>query len=216
MAGFFRRDAAPSASAAPAAPGPAAGAWLVVGLGNPGPQYAGNRHNVGAMVVELLAERIGARFSRHRTTTMLAEGRLRPGGPKLIVARPLSYMNTSGGPVSSAAAYFGVPPERVIVVHDDLDLPFETIKLKADGGHGGQNGVRDIIKALGTPEFVRVRVGIGRPLGRQDAADYVLRDFGGTEKSRLPFVLDDAADAVELIIEQGLLAAQQKVHAPRA
>lgn len=216
MAGFFRRDAAPSASAAPAAAGPAAGAWLVVGLGNPGPQYAGNRHNVGAMVAELLAERIGARFSRHRTTTMLAEGRLRPGGPKLIVARPLSYMNTSGGPVSSAAAYFGVPPERVIIVHDDLDLPFETIKLKADGGHGGQNGVRDIIKALGTPEFVRVRVGIGRPPGRQDAADYVLRDFGGSEKTRLPFVLDDAADAVELIIEQGLLAAQQKVHAPRA
>lgn len=216
MAGFFRRDAAPSASAAAAGPAAGAGAWLVVGLGNPGPQYAGNRHNVGAMVAELLAERIGARFSRHRTTTMLAEGRLRPGGPKLIVARPLSYMNTSGGPVSSAVAYFGVPPERVIIVHDDLDLPFETIKLKADGGHGGQNGVRDIIKALGTPEFVRVRVGIGRPPGRQDAADYVLRDFGGTEKARLPFVLDDAADAVELVIEQGLLAAQQTVHAPRA
>ncbi len=211
MAGFFRRDAAPSAST-----GARGGsAWLVVGLGNPGPQYAGNRHNVGAMVAELLAERLGARFSRHRTMTMLAEGRLRPGGPKLIVARPLSYMNTSGGPVSSAAGYFGIPPERVIVIHDDLDLPFETIKLKADGGHGGQNGVRDIITALGTPEFVRVRVGIGRPPGRQDAADYVLRDFGGTEKTRLPFVLDDAAEAVELVIEQGLLAAQQKVHAPR-
>lgn len=214
MAGFFRCAAAPSASQAAASGG--GEAWLVVGLGNPGPQYAGNRHNVGAMVAELLAERIGARFSRHRTTTMLAEGRLRPGGPKLIVARPLSYMNTSGGPVSSAAAYFGVPPERVIVIHDDLDLPFETIKLKADGGHGGQNGVRDVIKALGTPEFVRVRVGIGRPPGRQDAADYVLRDFGGTEKTRLPFVLDDAANAVELVIEQGLLAAQQKMHAPRA
>lgn len=211
MAGFFRRDAAPSASAEGGL-----GTWLVVGLGNPGPQYAGNRHNVGAMVADLIAERIGARFSRHRSTTMLAEGRLRPGGPKLIVARPLSYMNTSGGPVSSAAGYFGIPPERVIVIHDDLDLPFETIKLKADGGHGGQNGVRDIIKALGTPEFVRVRVGIGRPPGRQDAADYVLRDFGGTEKSRLPFVLDDAAEAVELVIEQGLLAAQQKMHAPRA
>ncbi|OYX49216.1 MAG: aminoacyl-tRNA hydrolase [Micrococcales bacterium 32-70-13] len=168
------------------------------------------------MVLEHLAGRVGARFSRHRTTTMLAEGRLRPGGPKLVLARPLSYMNTSGGPVSSAAAYFGIPPERVIVIHDDLDLPFETIKLKADGGHGGQNGVRDVIKALGTPDFVRVRVGIGRPPGRQDAADYVLRDFGATEKTRLPFVLDDAADAVELIVEQGLLAAQQKVHAPRA
>jgi len=210
VVGLFRRSAAPSSSAA------APDTWLVAGLGNPGPEYAGNRHNVGAMVLELLAGRIGARFSRHRTTTMLAEGRLRPGGPKLVLARPLSYMNTSGGPVSSAAAYFGIPPERVIVLHDDLDLPFETIKLKADGGHGGQNGVRDIIKALGTPDFVRVRVGIGRPPGRQDAADYVLRDFGAAEKARLPFVLDDAADAVELIVEQGLLAAQQKVHAPRA
>lgn len=207
MVGLFRRDAAPSSSA---------DTWLVAGLGNPGPQYAGNRHNVGAMVVDLLAERLGARFSRHRTTTMLAEARLRPGGPKLVLVRPLSYMNTSGGPVSSAAAYFGIPPERVIVAHDDLDLQFETIKLKADGGHGGQNGVRDIIKALDTPDFVRVRVGIGRPPGRHDAADYVLRDFGTAEKTRLPFVLDDAIEAIELIVEQGLLAAQQKVHAPRA
>jgi len=190
--------------------------WLVAGLGNPGPGYAGNRHNVGAMVLDELADRIGARFSRHRTTTMLAEGRVRPGGPKLVLARPLSYMNTSGGPVSSAAAYFGIPPERTIVIHDDIDLPFETIKLKADGGHGGQNGVRDVIKALGTPEFVRVRVGVGRPPGRQEAADYVLRDFPAAERARLPFVLSDAADAVELIVDEGLLAAQQRVHAPRA
>ena len=210
MVGLFRRDAAPSSSAA------AADTWLVAGLGNPGPEYAGNRHNVGAMVLDELARRIGARFGRHRTTTMLGEGRLRPGGPKLVLARPLSYMNTSGGPVSSAAAYFGIPPERVIVIHDDLDLPFETIKLKADGGHGGPNGGRAGVQAPGPPGLVRVRVGIGRPPGRQDAADYVLRDFGAAEKTRLPFVLDDAADAVELIVEQGLLAAQQKVHAPRA
>jgi len=190
--------------------------WLVAGLGNPGPGYAGNRHNVGAMVLDELAGRLGARFGRHRTTTMLAEGRVRPGGPKLILARPLSYMNTSGGPVSSAAAYFGVPPERTIVIHDDIDLPFETIKLKADGGHGGQNGVRDIIKALGTPAFVRVRVGVGRPPGRQEAADYVLRDFPAAERARLPLVLSEAADAVELIVDEGLLAAQQRVHAPRA
>jgi PTH1 family peptidyl-tRNA hydrolase len=190
--------------------------WLVAGLGNPGPGYAGNRHNVGAMVLDELAGRLGARFGRHRTTTMLAEGRLRPGGPKLILARPLSYMNTSGGPVSSAAAYFGVPPERTIVIHDDIDLPFETIKLKADGGHGGQNGVRDIIKALGTPAFVRVRVGVGRPPGRQEAADYVRRDFPAAERARLPLVLSEAADAVELIVDDGLLAAQQRVHAPRA
>jgi len=206
VVGLFRREAAPSST----------DAWLVAGLGNPGPEYAGNRHNVGAMVVEVLAARLGTKFSRHRTTTMLAEARLRPGGPKLVLVRPLSYMNISGGPVSRAAAYFGIAPERVIVIHDDLDLPFETIKLKADGGHGGQNGVRDIIKALGTPEFTRVRVGIGRPPGRQDAADYVLRDFGAADKTRLPFVLDDAADAVEHVIDEGLLTAQQKFHAPRA
>ena len=206
MAGLFRRSA-PAASS---------DTWLVAGLGNPGPGYASNRHNVGAMVLDELANRLGARFGRHRTSTMLAEARLRPGGPKLVLVRPLSYMNTSGGPVSSAAAYFSIPAERVIVIHDDLDLPFETIKLKADGGHGGQNGVRDIIKALGTPEFARVRVGIGRPPGRQDAAAYVLGDFPSAERARLPFVLGDAADAVELIVEQGLLAAQQKVHAPRA
>lgn len=206
MVGLFRRDAAPSSS----------DAWLVAGLGNPGPQYAGNRHNVGQLALDELADRLGARFARHRTTTMLAEARLRPGGPKLVLVRPLSYMNTSGGPVSSAVKYFGIATERVIVIHDDLDLPFETIKLKADGGHGGQNGVRDIIKALGTDAFVRVRIGIGRPPGRQDAADYVLRDFPSAEKARLPFVLGDAADAVELIIDEGLLAAQQRFHAPRA
>jgi len=190
--------------------------WLVAGLGNPGPGYAGNRHNVGAMALAELADRHGAKFSRHRTTTMLAEAHVRPGGPKLVLVRPLSYMNTSGGPVSSAAAYFGIPPERTILLHDDIDLPFETIKLKADGGHGGQNGVRDVIKALSTPQFVRVRIGVGRPQGRQEAADYVLRDFPAAERARLPFVLSDAADAVELIVEEGLLAAQQRVHAPRA
>ncbi|KRF32840.1 aminoacyl-tRNA hydrolase [Yonghaparkia sp. Soil809] len=190
--------------------------WLVAGLGNPGPGYAGNRHNVGQMALDELAQRLGGRFSRHRSTTMLAEVQLRPGGPKLVLVKPLSYMNTSGGPVSSAAKYFGIPPERVVVLHDDLDLPFESIKLKADGGHGGQNGVRDIIKALGTQEFPRVRIGIGRPPGRQDAADYVLKDFPAAERARLPFLLGDAADAVELLVEQGLLAAQQRFHGPRA
>jgi PTH1 family peptidyl-tRNA hydrolase len=189
--------------------------WLVAGLGNPGPGYAGNRHNVGQMALDELADQIGARFSRHRTTTMLAEGRLRPGGPKLVLIKPMSYMNTSGGPVSSAAKYFGIPPERTIVLHDDLDLPFETIRLKADGGHGGQNGVRDIIKALGTPQFLRVRIGIGRPPGRQDPADYVLKDFAGAERARLSIVLGDAADAVQDVIDDGLTSAQQRWHAPR-
>lgn len=190
--------------------------WLVAGLGNPGPGYAGNRHNVGQMALDELADQVGARFSRHRTTTMLAEGRLRPGGPKLVLIKPMSYMNTSGGPVSSAAQYFGIPPERTIIMHDDLDLPFETIRLKADGGHGGQNGVRDIIKALGTPQFLRVRIGIGRPPGRQDPADYVLKDFAAAERSRLSIVVGDAADAVQDVIDDGLTAAQQRWHAPRA
>ncbi|MGY6496901.1 MAG: aminoacyl-tRNA hydrolase [Microcella sp.] len=190
--------------------------WLVAGLGNPGPGYAGNRHNVGQMVLDTVAGRVGARLSRHRSTTMLAEARLRPGGPKLVLAKPLSYMNTSGGPVSAAAKYFGIEPDRVIVVHDDLDLPFETLRLKSGGGHGGQNGVRDIIKALGTPDFVRVRVGIGRPPGQQSAADYVLRDFPASERAQLPFVLDEAADAIERIIDDGLVAAQQRHHAPKA
>ncbi len=190
--------------------------WLVAGLGNPGPGYAGNRHNVGQMALDELADQLGARFSRHRTTTMLAEGRLRPGGPKLVLIKPMSYMNTSGGPVSSAAKYFGIPPERTIVLHDDLDLPFETIRLKGDGGHGGQNGVRDIIKALGTPQFLRVRIGIGRPPGRQDPADYVLKDFAGGERARLSIVLGDAADAVQDVVDDGLTAAQQRWHAPRA
>lgn len=181
-----------------------------------GPGYAGNRHNVGQMALDELADQVGARFSRHRTTTMLAEGRLRPGGPKLVLIKPMSYMNTSGGPVSSAAQYFGIPPERTIVMHDDLDLPFETIRLKADGGHGGQNGVRDVIKALGTPQFLRVRIGIGRPPGRQDPADYVLKDFAAAERSRLSIVLGDAADAVQDVIDDGLTAAQQRWHAPRA
>ena len=189
--------------------------WLVAGLGNPGPGYAGNRHNVGQMALDEIAQRLGGTFSRHKSTSMLAEVRLRPRGPKLVLVKPLSYMNTSGGPVSSAAKYFGIPPERIVVLHDDLDLPFESIKLKADGGHGGQNGVRDIIKALGTQEFPRVRIGIGRPPGRQDAADYVLKDFPAAERARLPFLLGDAADAVELLVEQGLLATQQKFHGPR-
>lgn len=190
--------------------------WLVAGLGNPGPGYAGNRHNVGQMALDELADQLGAKFTRHRTTTMLAERRLRPGGPKLVLVKPMTYMNTSGGPVSSAANYFGIPPERTIVVHDDLDLPFETIRLKADGGHGGQNGVRDIIKALGTPQFLRVRIGIGRPPGRQEPADYVLKDFPAAERSRLSVVLGDAADAVHDVIDDGLQTAQQRWHAPRA
>ncbi|ROR30954.1 PTH1 family peptidyl-tRNA hydrolase [Curtobacterium sp. JUb34] len=187
---------------------------VVVGLGNPGPDYAGNRHNVGRMVLDELASRMGATFKKHKTPNQVAEGRLVPGGPRFVLAKPGSFMNTSGGPVSSVLGFYSATPADLVVVHDELDLPFDTVRLKGSGGHGGHNGLRDIIKATGTNEFSRVRVGIGRPPGRQDPADYVLRDFSAAEKKSLPILLADAADAVEAIAELGLVAAQQRVHAP--
>jgi PTH1 family peptidyl-tRNA hydrolase len=190
--------------------------WLVVGLGNPGPGYASHRHNVGQMVVDELASRIGATFKKHKTPAQVAEGFLRPGGPKLVLAKSNSYMNTSGGPVAALLKFYSLPLERLIVVHDELDIPFDTVKLKTGGGHGGHNGLRDIAKAADSPEYTRVRVGVGRPPGRQDPADFVLQGFSSTERAVLPNLLSDAADAVELVITDGLLAAQQKVHAPSA
>lgn len=187
---------------------------VVVGLGNPGPDYAGNRHNVGQMVLDELASRMGATFKKHKTPNQVAEGRLVPGGTRLVLAKPGSFMNTSGGPVSSVLGFYSATPADLVVVHDELDLPFDTVRLKGSGGHGGHNGLRDIIEATGTNEFMRVRVGIGRPPGRQDPADYVLRDFSAAEKKTLPILLADAADAVQAIAEVGLLAAQQRVHAP--
>ncbi|WP_125778233.1 aminoacyl-tRNA hydrolase [Antribacter gilvus] len=192
--------------------------WLVVGLGNPGPQYAGNRHNVGQMVLDLLAARTGGRFARHpRAQAVVAEGRLGmlPGGapgPRVVLAKPTTYMNTSGGPVSSLLKYYGVDLDHLVVVHDEVDIPFDTIKLKTGGGEGGHNGLRDISKALGTRDYLRVRVGVGRPPGRMDTADYVLKDFSATERKDLPILLDDAADAAEMLVTEGLLAAQGKFH----
>jgi len=189
--------------------------WLIVGLGNPGPRYELTRHNVGQLVVDELAARRSEQLRAHKANARVAETWLRPGGPKLVLAKPNSFMNVSGGPVSSLARFYDVPAERVVVIHDDLDLPFETIKLKTGGGHGGHNGVRDVAKALGTPEFARVRVGVGRPPGRQDPADWVLDPFGAAERAELPLVRDEAADAVEALVADGLLAAQQRFHAPR-
>ena len=188
--------------------------WLVVGLGNPGPAYARNRHNVGHMVVDELAGRLGAGFRTHKTPALVAEGFVAPGGPKLVLAKLNSYMNVSGGPVAALLRFYSLEPSRLIVVHDELDLPFDTVKLKQGGGHGGHNGLRDIAKAADSPDFIRVRVGIGRPPGRQDAADFVLKDFAGSERDALPILLADAADAVELIATAGLQAAQLKFHSP--
>jgi PTH1 family peptidyl-tRNA hydrolase len=166
------------------------------------------------MVLAELAGRMSANFKSHKTNSVVAEGRSVPGGPKLVLAKPNTFMNVSGGPVAALLRFYSLSPSRLIVVHDELDVPFDTVKLKTGGGHGGHNGLRDIIAATGSGDFIRVRVGIGRPPGRQDPADFVLRDFGSTERAVLPNLLADAADAVELIVAEGLAAAQQKFHAP--
>lgn len=190
-----------------------ANTWLIAGLGNPGPGYAGNRHNVGQMVLDELAARLTARFKTHKAGALVAEARLSPGGPKLVLAKPNSYMNLSGRPVLALAKFYSIAPERLIVIHDELDLPFDTVRLKQGGGHGGHNGLRDVIAALGN-DFLRVRIGIGRPPGRQDAADFVLKDFSAAEKQALPSLIADAADAVEQIATDGLGPAQQRFHSP--
>ncbi|MGW9413254.1 aminoacyl-tRNA hydrolase [Arthrobacter cupressi] len=186
--------------------------WLVVGLGNPGTQYSNNRHNVGQMVLDELASRIGGGFKTHKARAQVLEGRLGIGGPKIVLAKPMCYMNVSGGPVSALTKFFGIEADHVIAVHDEIDIPFNTVKLKIGGGEGGHNGLRDISKALATKDYLRVRVGVGRPPGRMDTADFVLRDFATAEKKELPFLLDEAADAVEMLVSSGLLAAQQKFH----
>ncbi|QHO69325.1 aminoacyl-tRNA hydrolase [Marisediminicola antarctica] len=186
--------------------------WLVVGLGNPGPDYAANRHNVGQMALAELAHRASATFKNHKAGAAVAEGRTAPGAPRLILAKPNSFMNTSGGPVAGLLRFYKIDPSRLIVLHDELDIPFDSVRLKLGGGHGGHNGLRDIIAATGTPDFIRVRIGIGRPPGRQPAADFVLKDFGSAERATLPNVLEDATDAVELVVTEGLVAAQLKFH----
>jgi len=194
--------------------------WLVVGLGNPGPEYAGNRHNVGAMAVEELAGRdvAGGRasFKAHKARARVAEVRLRVGGPKVVLAVPATYMNVSGGPVASLLSYYDVPADRLVVIHDELDIDSGVVRLKKGGGEGGHNGLRSVSQSIGTKDYLRVRLGIGRPPGRQDPADFVLKDFSKAERTDvLPFLLDDGADAVEALIEVGLLDAQQRFHAPR-
>lgn len=190
----------------------ASAGWVIVGLGNPGPGYAGNRHNVGRMVLAELADRLSANFKTHKSNSRVAEGRMSPDGPKLMLAKPNSFMNVSGGPVAALLKFYSIEPARLIVVHDELDLPFDTLRLKFGGGHGGHNGIRDVSAAIRTTEFTRVRVGIGRPPGRQSAADFVLHDFTASEGKALPGVVADAADAVEQITTEGLAAAQLRWH----
>ncbi len=187
--------------------------WLIVGLGNPGPDYAATRHNIGQMVLDQLAQEVGGNFKKHsKARAQVLEGRLGLGGPRVVLAKPLTYMNLSGGPVSALANFYGLAPEEIIVVHDELDIPFDSVKLKIGGGEGGHNGLRDISKALGTKDYYRVRTGIGRPPGRMDTADFVLKPFSTTEKKDLPFLISNAADATQMLIREGLLATQQKYH----
>jgi len=184
----------------------------VVGLGNPGPEYAETRHNVGVRVVELLAARAGGgRFSKHKANADVLEGRL--AGRRAVLAVPRTYMNVSGGPVAGLLRYYGVASADLVVVHDDLDLGFGVVRLKQGGGEGGHNGLRSISTSIGTKDYLRVRFGIGRPPGRQDPADFVLKRFSGAERKELEFAVDLAADAAEALLRDGLEPAQNRFHA---
>ena len=188
--------------------------WLVVGLGNPGPSYAGHRHNIGYLVVEELATRMGSGFRTHKTGRAdVVEGRLgAPGtpGPRVVLAKSRSFMNESGGPVKALATFYKVPPQRIIAIHDELDIDFGTLRIKRGGGDNGHNGLKSMRSSLGTGEFFRVRAGIGRPPGRQDVADFVLSNYSGAQRKELPFQVDSAADAVESLISHGLEKTQQR------
>jgi PTH1 family peptidyl-tRNA hydrolase len=188
--------------------------WLIVGLGNPGREYAANRHNAGFMVVDELARRVGGLSFRSKFGGHLAEARL--GGDKAVLLKPQSFMNCSGQVVAPAARFFDVPPDHLVVIHDELDLDFGRLKVKVGGGHGGHNGLRSIFADLGTPEFVRVRLGIGRPPPRMEGADYVLQNFSKVEGRELPFLLGDAADAVELILQAGVTSAMNRFNSKPA
>ena len=192
--------------------------WLVVGLGNPGPRYAAHRHNVGAMVVEELARQTRGTLKQHKAAQARAAevrlGTLAGGlpGPRAVLAVPMTYMNLSGGPVAGLASFFKVPPEQVVVVHDELDIDFGSVRLKRGGGEGGHNGLRSVSQSLGTRDYLRVRLGIGRPPGRQDPADYVLSDFPARDRVEVELLVGEGADAVLDLVSLGLEATQQRFH----
>lgn len=188
--------------------------WLVVGLGNPGPSYAGHRHNIGYMVTDELARRMGSGFRAHKSGRAdVVEGRLTPPGtpgPRVVLARPRCYMNEVGGPVKALATFYKVAPAQVVAIHDELDIAFDTMRVKLGGGDNGHNGLKSMRSSFGTGDFHRVRVGIGRPPGRQEVADFVLSDYSSAERKVLPFVVDTAADAVESLVADGLEKTQQR------
>ncbi|ARX84046.1 MULTISPECIES: aminoacyl-tRNA hydrolase [Streptomyces] len=185
--------------------------WLIVGLGNPGPGYAMNRHNVGFMVADLLADRIGGSFKRAaKAQAHVLEGRIGPMGPgsrRVVLAKPGSYMNLSGGPVTALRDFYKVPTANVVAVHDELDIDYGVLRLKLGGGDNGHNGLKSMTKAMGA-DYHRVRFGIGRPPGRMQVADFVLKDFSSAERKELDYFVDRAADAVECLVTEGLERAQ--------
>lgn len=183
---------------------------LIIGLGNPGPRYAGNRHNIGFLVADELADRVNGKFKSHRSGAAVIETRI--AGVRSVLAKPQSFMNLAGGPVSSLARFYNVAPTDVFVVHDELDLPFGTIRIKRSGGENGHNGLRSITKSLSTRDYVRIRFGVDRPPGRMDAAEYVLKDFAAVERKELGFLVDRCADIVESVIADGVEATQNRFH----
>jgi PTH1 family peptidyl-tRNA hydrolase len=186
--------------------------WLIVGLGNPGPGYAATRHNAGFMVLDLMASRVGGKFKAHKGRCDVVEGRV--VGVRAVLAKPKSFMNLSGGPVAAMRDFYKVPASQIVVVHDELDIDYGVIRLKLGGGDNGHNGLRSISSALGTKEYYRVRFGVGRPPGRQDPADFVLKNFSGAEQKDLAYHVDRCADAVEALIADGLEKAQNVFHTP--
>lgn len=191
---------------------PTTGPVLVVGLGNPGDRYAATRHNIGHMVVNELATRNAQRWSTHKAGAAVAEFRLGIGGLKIVLAKPATYMNLSGKPVAALMKFFNIGPENLIVVHDELDVDYDALRLKRGGGEGGHNGLKSISQAIGTRDYLRVRAGIGRPPGSMAPADYVLRPFSATEQQTLALHIDRAADAVESLVERGLTTTQNQFH----
>ena len=184
--------------------------WLIAGLGNPGPGYAGNRHNAGFLTADVLAARARARFKASKFRALAADGRL--AGRSVTIIKPLTFMNESGAAVAGFAAFYRLGPEQLVVIHDELDLPFGSVKLKLGGGDSGHNGLRSVTARLGSREYYRARIGIGRPPGRMDPAVYVLRDFAAPERAELPLLLEGAADAVGMLLTDGLAAAQNTFH----
>jgi PTH1 family peptidyl-tRNA hydrolase len=185
---------------------------LVVGLGNPGPNYAKTRHNLGFVVADILAERMGSGFKVHkRSGAEVTTGRL--GGRSVVLAKPRTYMNESGRQVGPLAKFYSVAPNDVVILHDELDIDFGRIRLKFGGGVAGHNGLRSVSSALGTNDFQRVRIGVGRPPGRKSGATFVLETFSSTERPDVPTICEQAADATELLLELGIETAQNTVHA---